>query len=142
MALLSWISMTRKTEGDRYSVGETVCMFLVRTMLIYVLFFFQSLSGSIIANSTASTTSSKRCVHILVRSSLLNIIYRRLHLDEKYFITKYLDDTPFIAFNKTPRNPNDELIVTYFTWLSGIMDSFKKNYVSTVKPMKLKLFKK
>lgn len=74
--------------------------------------------------------ASRRVVHIMLRCSLINILYRRLNLDERYFITKYLDDVPFIKFRKTPHNVKDRLIGYYIRWLLAIKHAIDRKYVS------------
>lgn len=77
--------------------------------------------------------ASQRFVHIMVRSSLLNILYRRLHLNESDLMTKHLESESFVVFKRKLKTVKDPLLFSYLNWLRGIQHAIDRNYVSLLR---------
>lgn len=100
--------------------------------------FFQTIRGDLVDNSTTSFTASKRLLHVMVRSSLLQIIYRRMPIQEEYLRIKYYENVPYVVFKRKLKNVKDLVISSYCQWLTGIADALRRNYVSILHDVKLK----
>lgn len=66
----------------------------------------------------------------MVRSSLLNILYRRLHLNESDLRVKYLDSEQFVVLKAKFEKANDPMVALCLRWLGGIKHAIERNYVS------------
>jgi hypothetical protein len=101
---------------------------LINPVYIYRLHcIFQTLTNSNVKKAVKSYTMSKRYINTMLRASVINILYHRLNIDEKEFITKNFNNIVYKTFRSKSKNV---LIREFHTYMLACKDALDKNYVS------------
>ncbi|CAG9815934.1 unnamed protein product [Phaedon cochleariae] len=90
-----------------------------------------SITGEAVRNAVKSFTLSKRYTQIMVRASILNILYRRISVTDSCLRIKKYDNIPYVVF-KSLKNIEDPLLTLYLSWIGGIKDAIDKNYLAEI----------
>ncbi|XP_044269815.1 meiosis-specific protein ASY1-like isoform X2 [Tribolium madens] len=85
-----------------------------------------TLTNSNVAQAVRSYTMSKRYINIMLKASVINILYHRLNIDEKEFITKSFNNVNFKSFKSKSKN---RFIREFHAYMIACKDALDKNYL-------------
>ncbi|KAJ3629322.1 hypothetical protein MTP99_013719 [Tenebrio molitor] len=85
-----------------------------------------TLTNSNVKKAVKSYTMSKRYINTMLRASVINILYHRLNIDEKEFITKNFNNIVYKTFRSKSKNV---LIREFHTYMLACKDALDKNYL-------------
>ncbi|EEZ99533.1 hypothetical protein TcasGA2_TC000115 [Tribolium castaneum] len=85
-----------------------------------------TLTNSNVKQAVKSYTMSKRYINVMLRASVINILYHRLNIDEKEYITKAFNNVTYKSFKSKSKNP---FIREYHSYMTACKDALEKNYL-------------
>ncbi|RZC42787.1 uncharacterized protein BDFB_010506, partial [Asbolus verrucosus] len=85
-----------------------------------------TITNNSVKKSVQSYTLSKSYINTMLRATVINIIYHRLNIDEKEFLTKVFNNIPFKTFKSKSKN---SVIRLFHTCMGACKDAIEKNYL-------------